>query len=1660
MKKFKKFFYLFLLQLIFMIPSMELYATEYDEGPYNIKDETTFDKKYQTFSFKKHSKKESLNNLYPNEEYKATFFEELSFNDLIPEDIESSILPKIYLSNVLFISGPHDYDTTVTEDNIPPEILKKIHSNGVKWEDISITNDITFKGYMDSNMNAGIKTLLQKIKIDFTLKPLSVQGTLGVEPISLLKKRMGYLKGDFLKNLSLTIDLPIPQIASFIGFKDLAFSINSGLYEKEPWKSLPVSLKKARNKDNFNVFITGGSWVDIAGIKTNTSSLLDFASKDTNATHDKEISIISIVENGFNFGGKLKINGINGFGGYKIDLKENKAAGKSDDFKAELSAFGGIDKYNKHFDFTADFIIDAHEKDKNKMIRLNYLQLNDNITLKDIIGNLELSNDLENSEIEEIRLQFNSEKFELDGIEAKTKLFGEEVDFYFFEYGNGEEKSNNFAFNLEKSFTLDKLLPENERNATIVSHLKKIAIPKTMFFISGKEIKTNRKDIKNVVLTHVYDKIYNDPAPTDKSKYSNDTLRINGMGFIANFDAKNFDKVGKAAKKLGAVDNTMISADLAGIFDSKPFAMDLYVSADLEKSEIPKNVRKKFKFPKSVVPRVHIAIMKDAFAVGLGGIIEMGGKGPGDVAGEIQIDVSDDGLGLNFVGMIDEWKHPLGAPSVTLNDFMLEFKIDDEATVTPGFNAKVTYLGKTTDIGGTLRLEVGDAGIPLPVGIAFKGQIEELNSETWVYMDNAIIIILLVGAALGLTIGGVGLIIGIASGGVAIIIAAAVTATASVAILAVFSNIVGPALTIGAISDIVYENIKHPEKVEKAFKDMEKLDIGDALKQIGQAVVFPVKSDFKSAEKGLGILEAKILTMKNVYISFATPGDADNTLGIPEGFSVSGSAYLFNTIPLGHQTHNTSVSNSDDKSSNTTLTAMQSPTDIKNNPSTKGRPARDFKLGPLDFKENKLYTRPNPLGITSKVEIFGIEEDVTIKIDKDFYFDSVSKLGAIGDVNLSFTYDKQNDDFTVIADLTSSIEPILKKEIKNGIDELISAASLSANAVKKDLLNATQAVTKASDFLAKKLKSEANFIAKDPKVENLEKNLNDAISYAENGVISHINSACNHLPGKKCVFSRCYDAQSECKDGFSYLIKKAKNEENALKESLQTAKNSVAIPKALSDDYQKAKKELDDKMDLKARVQALSDNLKNAANYLDNLKKDIDSKLSDNTIIVKEAILLGKISDVKKGDALILELKYTLNSQERTDYFGFKPSDIVYNAKALALLPVLVLDNFVKKEQKHEVKYLTNWLFALVDKQFRDITSGIEKELAADENKYSNILTSYRNTKTVLLESTLDFQKEHGQTLSKYTMTDMMPRSKEFVNRYIAVGHSSLCLGVASNGVDVFQENCKDIQTEQWSAKSLDNEYVELKSKGLCLKAKNADARSGQPLILSQCNSKDDHEQWKIISSDGFYDKIVNKFSQKCLHFDIENANPHTAYATWASCLGMDSQTFRDISDAERPTHHNVEDMVEAKSGSCLSTAKAFDQYFKNSAKGSLTTTKRVYDDMIRKGDDVLLSLTCDADVEDKFNYVEMVDGDIKLVHAQSGWCVTPQSHNSEKLVLKPCNKNKNMFWRNQREGDSFEMRNMYMNKCMTLEKSSKNEKFASISNCSKEPEQLIEFVK
>ena len=841
------------------------------------------------------------------------------------------------------------------------------------------------------------------------------------------------------------------------------------------------------------------------------------------------------------------------------------------------------------------------------------------------------------------------------------------------------------------------------------------------------------------------------------------------------------------------------------------------------------------------------------------------------------------------------------------------------------------------------------------------------------------------------------------------------------------------------------EDIKIATEIEMLLEDLlpDGVAFSGSMSNIGIPAIIEIAEDLMKVPGELSKIPMPYFEVHDAMIAFATPGATDPQLGlVSEGFAFKGK-FFFMSRELGM------------------IDGSGGPTGI----TLKGDIA-DINLDIIEFKKNNLDIAINlqpKFIINSDIKMLDTEEKVFLDIQPPkMRFDISAKMGVFGDAFLDVSIDgldlktgklDKNADISVVGEFKSTLVPWMKKEINKGINELKKSATAKLEADKKTLDKAKKKVEKINKEIAKlKARDKRAKQRADAKLDSIKKR------------VSHLKKSINHdkYEAKHCGSRWTHWACKgywKAKEGVTYTIYKVA--EGVLDAAEKVVSSAMDLDPEIAEQYAQRDVELAGLAIAKAAVEVSEDAEKFVLNELD---KALQKALSNLPFEIDEAILIGDLKGmIKNDDPLVLDMKYKMFGDKMHDYFAIKLKDRKYDAVSFALLPALALDKLVESVVKDVSPEAGKWMSAHIGAKLAQAEEKVKKEVLAEEKKYKKVLDSFADGSAKFKKAYEDVENDKSVVASKYQVSDMMGDSKVFSGRYLAIGHSSLCLAVNPNGIDVYQANCKDTESERWIAKKMDNGYVQLKSKGLCLKAKNAVNKQGQPLMLAQCNSKDEHELWKVISSDGFYDQIVNKFSQQCLHFDSENANPKTAYAVWTSCLGTDSQTFRDISDAERPTWHHVNDEIKSKSGSCLSTKSKFDSYFKL-VKGNETITQEKKHLMLAKKDDILVVKKCDKESNEYFSYVEKVDGDIKLVHAKSGWCVVPKHDAGNSLSLAPCDRGNDMFWRNNLvKGASFQMYNSTTRKCLDLKELKDNSTIdinAQLSECANTPEQQIDFIK
>ena len=1532
--------------------------------------------------------------------FTALFFDGLTANTFIPIE-GNAIIEKLALDNTLFIitqtQNDQQKDKKVQLADLPGDLQNKVDFGRKK--EIVCHSGIN----INAQVNNVFKGVLERVGIYKDRLPL--KGIVSTSVFSFFKhidkkQITPHPPKDrlaFLKDISLSIDIPIPKIPvadKFIVFHDAMISLSGDTGGNSLWNKLPAAMSNMKPTGDLDISLQGGITLTLDNFSESMDALIDLNVDED----DDSFSLVAISK------GQWK----NPFGVKGVTLKDgcfDIALSKNKTQKGIELAFLGTAKVHDKDNLAvrADF-----DEKTGKLPVFKYIAIDGPIKLSDLNGSIPDGD----------KFELNTIKMDLTGLEAKIKLFKTTLDAYLFEYKDGV----NFAIDLAK-FKLGSLIPEqNGVSKNLMDTLNGITLPRAALVVSSKGILDTRDNLPDIG-RDLFDDIYKNQSAVKIDK---------GISFIGKFsaDAKAGyipDRMRKLlidgiqGVKVGFSETATITGTVKGVFDADdPFGLDLSLIMD---TQVAIHLPKAFQRGKTdVAPGFFIRVMPDDAMIGVELDLQIEvEKTVLDFVAGFGIGLDEEGFDLNISGQVkDNLRIPVDkGADLIISNLTVDAEIKDDGTLHLGLGGKSEIDNHELDIAGDLDFSIP---VRIPDGIAFKASLNKLDYIAYYYAN-----LLLAGYV-------------------------PPNALESHCISQECSEYTPPDDS-GTEQLYCEERYRKgdtpfgitPAKVDKCIADQKKDN----------------EKDIKWAKKW-GKKEAGIVAFKNAYLSFGTPGAEDPILDTGAGVSMGVDLMLFKQhlgspsialdkdyiVSLLGKVKSVTAENKK------VLVSVTAPSGKDKDIRNVGQALKNFNLGPLSFKGNTLYQYP--LRIKSETSLFGKEKNSVTLIFNDggLYFDERLKLAGFGNAELMFEYDKHKDDFLVEGTLDNSFEKWLNQEIQNGINEIIQLAKSDFKKLSdglKEIEYKIKEVQKALETVNSEIKI---FIHNAPKVVNARKLLDQAKKTFD-GTEGRINKICGHLPLK-----------NKCKKANHYLFDDAEKAVKRAQSLLADAEKMVAIPKALSDKTKGLKKKLDNMLEEKRKKQGILDITKGAEDFLNKELKDILTEHSKNMFVFNEAGFVGDLKEIKQHNRpFIAEVKYTINGKQKTSYLAFKPYDQTYTAKAFALIPAMILEEIITSKVRDKQKNVTTWLLALVNEQITAIKNGIKREIGPEILKYKKLLDTFETDGMGLLQARIRFMEQYGRNVSKYSMTDMMPPSKEFKNRYLAVGHSSLCLSVAPNGVDVFQKNCKDIDSEKWSTNSLENGYVQLKSKGLCLKARNAGIRrsSGQPLILSQCNSNDLHEQWKIISQDGFFDKIINKFSQKCLHFDTENANPKSAYAIWTSCLGADSQTFRDIEDSERATWHDVKSLVQAKNNRCLATKKDYIKYFKKSGNGHKTIISKEYNRMKQKGDDMLLSVPCDADTSDKFNYIEMVNGDIKIVHADSGWCVVPKHGSAHELRLAPCNNNKDMVWRTKEHGGNlFELFNLELKQCITIDSDNKTKTVSDskLSRCSGNPEQLIDFVK
>ncbi|WP_300298434.1 RICIN domain-containing protein [Ferrovibrio sp.] len=718
---------------------------------------------------------------------------------------------------------------------------------------------------------------------------------------------------------------------------------------------------------------------------------------------------------------------------------------------------------------------------------------------------------------------------------------------------------------------------------------------------------------------------------------------------------------------------------------------------------------------------------------------------------------------------------------------------------------------------------------------------------------------------------------------------------------------------------------------------------------VGPDMLLEIAQAATGGKLDLEKIKLPVFNIKQFNIALATPGATDAQLGlVSEGVAFAG---IFNFMgqDLGS---------------------------VKGSAGTSGLKfdgaLTDIAWGPISLKGNNLdvaVSAQPKIVINSNVKVLNAYQQVEVDLTPPTLdITVIEDLGDFGKgelkvdvkaVDLSSGRYIADADFDITGKFQSDLVPRLKLVIKDGARALRDAANGKLNDDMQALKDAQGKVDALNQKIAD---AKAN-------IDREKQQAQSKIQAAENrvnslkGELSHDQDRADHC-GNRVTHHFCRPYWEVRKAATEAAIAVADGILDAAKAAANVAFD--LDPTLLALEAQRDSERLG--LSIAMAVVKGSEDVVNAVTGP--FQQALDKLLDDIPFTIQEVFFAGDLKQMIERDTpLLLDMQYTLVGNQRRDYLAFKLKDWKFNAESFAILPSLVAEKVVDDLAGSLPPKVSDWLKSHIGTELAAASDDVRDEVMKAETKFENTLQGME-TNTGRYQASVDsLTQQRVQTASELGTTDFLGPSQQFDRTYLAVGHSSLCLAVANDGVTVHQENCKDGSTEQWQTRPVDD-YVQLSARGLCLQAQDdaaAKDQQGVRLMLKACDANDRDEHWKISTYDNLYSQIVNRASQKCLHFDSENARPETARAVWTSCLGMDSQTFRAIPDAERPTFVAKASALASQDNVCF--------WFKPNAVigvyGSGSCAPYGKNQALKANEPQLAA----------FDYVEMVDGGIKLIH-------------------------------------------------------------------------------
>ena len=591
----------------------------------------------------------------------AVYLGDLNLGNLIP-GAGNSPLKHVEFTNVAMLYSPAKVDVTLAKSGV---IL-----NAQAWIQASNANPVikpgmNVFGHMDIKPTGELGKLLKDVGVTQLKLPLNG----GFSPKALAKNHSAQdIKNSILDNLDIKIDLPklkFPGVGKHLSLKNDRLEIKGKLPDGTRGLSVKVaSDAEIKVKDEDLAFFIEVDYDRSLGAAATDLEIKGHTDKPWNKPFG--IDFLNLEE-------------------LTLDIRKRKAADGTRTYDIDFAAKTDIGSQSK-----LDITVDVHEK--NGKITDAFFELDGPLSLADI---------------PEVNKVPHADKFTLTklifsehGVEADTKLGGNETDFFAF-HGSGW----NVALTQE-NFNLGEIIP------TPGNLLKEIKFPFAAVMLSESGLNKPFKELSKVG-QDALEEIFSNP---------NDLVDIKpGLAFVAGFHPKNSGKLGKHLKGMGVHDGMIVMGEVGGLFGGTPTLTLEGILASAGTSKLPKFMN----FLKSEHLDFYISASEEEFDIGLDvGLTVKIMKDLLTFDTKIAVkDVDAGELGIGITGgMEGTWHKPFDIPGFSIGNVLIDATMD-EAGLKLGFTGSTTIVNEKITIASDIQFSEA----LIPDAVAFKGSVSEVD---------------------------------------------------------------------------------------------------------------------------------------------------------------------------------------------------------------------------------------------------------------------------------------------------------------------------------------------------------------------------------------------------------------------------------------------------------------------------------------------------------------------------------------------------------------------------------------------------------------------------------------------------------------------------------------------------------------------------------------------------------------------------------------------------------------------------------------------------------------------------------------------------------------------------------------------------------------------